>query len=198
MTPLLVVSLAVAASAAAAPPETTREQAIERARRLVGEGKGIDEAALTVVAAVAVRFPDGGLGCPEKDRVYSPEVTPGWRVALRAGPQAFDVRVSRDRALVCPPRTTAKLRPEEVRAGLRLQRQAREHLAAALGVDPAAVRVRFMKPTTWPDAGLGCGPTGAAPGGESPTPGFRIELEHEGRTFSYHSDLEKAVPCPGP
>ena len=55
---------------------------------------GVAPAEVTVVSAESVTFPDGGLGCPEPDMMYTQVLTPGYRVVVEAGGQEYDYRAS--------------------------------------------------------------------------------------------------------
>jgi hypothetical protein len=53
---------------------------------------GVSLAEVTVVAAESVTFPDGGLGCPEPDMMYTQVLTPGYQVVVEAGGREYDYR----------------------------------------------------------------------------------------------------------
>jgi hypothetical protein len=81
-------------------------------------------------------------------------------------------------------------------AGLKLAEQARDALAARLGVARDRIVIDRLRPMTWPDASLGCASaSGAAPPAPQRTPGYLIELSSAGTTYEYHSDLTRAVAC---
>ncbi len=62
------------------PPAVVQAAVADAAARA-----GVDPAAVTVVSAEAVTFPDGGLGCPEPGMMYTHVLTPGYRVVVEAG-----------------------------------------------------------------------------------------------------------------
>ncbi len=189
MSSLLVLVLATMA----AQPETlTREAAIAEARKLLARERGLGASALEVELAVAATWPDASLGCPEKDHMYAQVLTEGFRVVFRDGAVRYDVRVVPGRAVLCVPRRIGAV--ADLRSADRVQRLARADLAKRLGVALDAVHVDFVKPTTWPDASLGCAGGGAAPEPKQ-TPGFVIRLSHGERQFTYHADHERVVSC---
>jgi hypothetical protein len=55
---------------------------------------GVSLAEVTVVSAESATFPDGGLGCPEPDMMYTQVLTPGYQVVVEAGGQEYDYRAS--------------------------------------------------------------------------------------------------------
>ena len=67
--------------------------------------------------------------------------------------------------------------------------QARQDLAARLGVPAAEIQVVEARAVTWPDSSLGC----PEPGRmylQVLTPGFRIVLETGGKRYTYHAGRE--------
>jgi len=172
----------------------TRETAIAQARELVAREQGLPAEDLEVERAVAVTWPDASLGCPEKDHMYAQVLSEGYRVLLRAGSARFDVRVAQGRAVLCGPRKTAAVAVADLRAADKVQRLARQDLAGRLGVAPEAVSVDFVKPRTWPDAGLGCA-GGEAAAEPQEVPGFEVRLSHGQSRFTYHTDHERVVLC---
>lgn len=82
------------------------------------------------------------------------------------------------------PEATETPRPS---AGERMVELARRDLARRLDLDAAEVRVMSVEAVDWPDASLGCPQPGMAYT-QVVTPGFRVVLEAEGRTYEYHTD----------
>jgi hypothetical protein len=183
----------LAAVAAVGPVPLTRESAIAEARKLVAQERALASGSLEVDLAVAETWPDASLGCPEKGRMYAQVLSEGFRVVLRHGTDRFDVRVAPGRAVLCGPRTAGTVAPSDLRAADKVQRLAKADLAQRLGVTLDAVRVEFVKATTWPDAGLGC--PGSPSTEPKPTPGFELRLWHGPDRFEYHADHERVVLC---
>jgi hypothetical protein len=182
---------------AAGSPPLTREAAIAQAREVVARERGVSADALEVEAAVAARWPDASLGCPEKDHMYAQVITEGFRVVLRDGSRSYDVRVAPGHAVLCAARTPRTVALDELRAADKVQHLARADLAERLGIPLAAVRVDYLKPVTWPDADLGCAEPGPAPEARE-TPGFEIRLSNGERRFTYHADRERVRLCQPP
>jgi hypothetical protein len=64
----------------------------------------IDPSALTVVAASAVTWSDGSIGCPAPGVSYTQALVPGYRVVLAANDQQYDYHVGqRGQFILCPP-----------------------------------------------------------------------------------------------
>ena len=55
---------------------------LERVIADAASGAGVDQSEVEVVAAEAVTWPDGALGCPQPDQMYTQALVPGYRVIL--------------------------------------------------------------------------------------------------------------------
>ncbi|MEW6401054.1 MAG: hypothetical protein AB1649_04600 [Chloroflexota bacterium] len=69
---------------------------------------------------------------------------------------------------------------------------AAEHLAQKLQIDVALIHVAGIEAVTWPDASLGCPQMGMAYI-QVLTPGYKITLEANGKTYPYHTDDKDSV-----
>lgn len=67
-----------------------------------------------------------------------------------------------------------------------------DDLADRLDIDPRAIRVVEIEPINWPNSCLGSHESGRFCL-QVITPGFRIVLEAEGRTWVYHTDYIRVV-----
>jgi hypothetical protein len=64
---------------------------------------GVDSSALTLVAAQAVTWSDGSIGCPQPGVMYTQSLVDGYRVILAANGQQFDYHVgNRGSFVLCP------------------------------------------------------------------------------------------------
>lgn len=64
---------------------------------------------------------------------------------------------------------------------------ARKDLAKRLKIDPSDVKERSVEESDFPDMSLGA-PEAGEMSGQMITPGWRIRLEAEGKTFEYRAD----------
>lgn len=55
---------------------------------------GSDPSAATIVAAEAVEWPDGSLGCPEPGMMYTQAIVPGYHVVFELDGARYDFRVA--------------------------------------------------------------------------------------------------------
>ena len=65
-------------------------------------------------------------------------------------------------------------------------------LAARLSVAPDAITVKAVERIEWPDASLGC-PQPGIMYAQVITPGYRIVLEVDGKSYEYHADTQRHV-----
>jgi len=83
---LALVTLSACAAAATSGefpadfPAAMREQLLDDAARRAG----VERAALQVVSAQAVTWPDASIGCPVPGRMYTQALVPGWRFEVGA------------------------------------------------------------------------------------------------------------------
>jgi hypothetical protein len=194
---MTVLALGVAMAGAG---EAGRDDAVALARKTLAGALAVPVERVEVQKAEDVDWPDASLGCPEKDRRYAQVITPGHRVVLKAGGRTYEVHTAGSRAVVCPPVEgggTVGAPGAMLDAVAKLAAAARKDLAVRLSLPEAQVVVQFMRPTTWPDAGLGC-PEPVRTYAPGPVRGFLIELEAQGKTYRYHSDETVARFCAAP
>ena len=205
----VATTLVASAVLSAANSDESSDRAVRLAREALAEHVGASAAKAEVDEVVAVNWPDSSLGCAEAGLLYTPAVVAGHRVVLKLGGSVYAVHVGGGRAVLCGAgksvdherESEAARRPggdtEEALTGLKLAQQAERDLAARLKLPRDRVTIVFYRPTSWPDAGLGC----AAPAATyppQPTRGFRIQLRAGERAYEFHSDRSRLVECPPP
>jgi len=105
-TVLLAAAAGACASAGAGggpggPADTLVQPILADARQRSGD------ASAHVVAAEAVTWSDGSLGCPQPDRMYTQALVRGWRIRVTAAGQDLDYHASvRGNWVLCPPGRT--------------------------------------------------------------------------------------------
>jgi len=87
-----------AAPAPAVTGEVPQDRIIQ-AQADLGKRLGVAVAAIKVVSAEAVDWPNGGLGCAEPGRMYTMAIVPGYRVELEAAGRTYSYHGSRTGAL---------------------------------------------------------------------------------------------------
>ena len=174
---------------------TARDRAVAAAREAIRSRLGAADSRIHLVEAVAVRWPDASLGCPEKGMSYAQVLTEGHRVRLRVEDRTFDVRVAGERTLVCGLGTATPGAEADASATTRLYRAARRDLAERLGISEKEIRVDFIRPTTWPRGVPSCLAPSASAGSPTPVRGLTIQLSAGGMIFTYASDMDSVRPC---
>jgi hypothetical protein len=187
--------LSVAANAKAALDETA---AIQKAQDTLAEHLPAARASeMTVKSVEPKTWNDSSLGCGKPGTMAAQVITEGYAVVLNAGGRDHTVHVAESHAIVCDRPTLARKPREPMRVrGLDLMlQQAREDLAQRLNVEPELIRVAGMKAQLWTDSGMECprADEEIAPG---PIKGYRLSLQHQGRIYTYHTDLNGVRPCP--
>lgn len=193
--PYWVLFLALAFSASL--QRMTEEEAADLAMETLLEELRVKKRDLEIVSTLPVKWPDSSLGCPMEGQPYVQEAVAGYRVVFRNRGRVYRVHVGDGRAVLCSRPGKEPRFPggkEGLAAAMDISRLAREDLASRLGVDIEEIALHFIEPTTWPDASLGC-PEEGMMYAQVETPGYLIELMHEGRAFEYHSDMRKPFLC---
>lgn len=173
-----------------------REESIRLAQQALSRDLGVGLEEISVRDVVRADWRDSSLGCPQKGMRYAPVLASGYRVILEVAGHAHEVHVAGDQAVRCdgtpggpgPPTVTS------LETAAKLSRMARKDLSSRLKVAEEAISITFIRPTTWPDASLGC-PQPGATYAQGAIRGFRIELRSGGKTHRYHTDMAMVWLC---
>jgi hypothetical protein len=176
---------------ASAPPEE-----LGLARRALAQELGVREDLIQLRSSRRGRWFDANLGCPGKP-VAARRLTNGRELVLSVDGREYQVHVAGRRAVVCAAEHPARAQGAAVEpAARKVVELAREDLAARLQIGVEAIETRAVHPMNWPDSSLGCPQPGFSYM-QMITPGYRIELQADGRRFSYHSDQRRVIACEG-
>lgn len=152
--------------------------------------------AISVDTVRAIDWPDSSAGCPQPGEAYMQVITPGHRITLRVDGDFHFVHEANGRAIVCERRkavggVTQQLELEWAQMAV----EARRDLAGRLGVDEDQVIIAAGEQTTFSDSSLGCPEQGVeyAAGDRD---GYVLRLRHGSRNYTYHTDLDRVIPCP--
>jgi hypothetical protein len=164
--------------------------------RTLAEALSLPENEIVVDTVKPVDWSDTSIGCPQPGYSYGQVITPGHRIALRTGGRLHFVHEASGRAIVCDAKRTVGGIGSDGRIVWGEQAAAaRADLATRLRTSEEDINIVGARSRTWPDSGLGCGESSAsASTGE--VDGFVLILRHGGRTFTYHTDLDRVIPCP--
>lgn len=168
----------------------------QKAAAILSEELDIPISEIEIDSVRAVDWRDSSIGCPQPGQAYAQVITPGHKIVLRARGRIHVMHEAGGKPFLCK-RTKAvtELTPQRELVWAEKAMEAREHLAARLNVDPGLVIVANASRNRWPDASLGC-PEPDAQYAASPVDGYVITLRHGSRNYTYHTDLDRVIPCP--
>jgi hypothetical protein len=175
--------------------------AIDLATSALAKQQSIPEGDISVQSLLAQEWPDTSLGCPQPGAQYLQVISPGFRVRLTALGTIHAVHVSGKAAVVCE--RTVQGQPKQAPGPRHLsavklketENRAVADLAQRMGATQDEVVIIDSQIATWQDASLGCPEPGKSYM-RGHVQGFVLSLEYQGRTFTYHTDLERLFPCP--
>lgn len=168
---------------------------VDLARRTLSQALGVREDLIQLRSSRRGRWFDSSLGC-SSNADKTPGVFRGVEVLLKVdgrGGRDYAVHVAGQRAVVCAT-ADEEQKPAIAPAAQKLNQLAREDLAARLQISDQEIETRSVQSTVWPDSSLGC-PRPGLSYAQMMTPGYLIELQAKGKTWSYHSDLRRAIAC---
>jgi len=77
------------------------QQAIAQARADAASRTGIEADGWRAVEVTAREWPDAGLGCPERGKLYAQVLTPGYAITLEAGSRSLVYHSGAGRIVYC-------------------------------------------------------------------------------------------------
>jgi hypothetical protein len=188
-------------AAAQAPAEL-----VAAARERLAQHLGVPAGSLTLQEATQQEWSDGALGCPAADQLYPQVITPGFLLIFSADAKTYAVHTggSEQLMILCEDgqptnlnsQASAPATPADAvqtsPATQPLVDMAREALANEVGIDMATIKLTQIEQVEWRDSSLGC-PKPNMNYLQVITPGYRIVLEAQGRSYHYHTDMGKRV-----
>jgi hypothetical protein len=91
-----------------ATPGQVPKSLIREAVRDAAQRSNLTPYEIVLVSAAAVTWPDGALGCPRPDVMYTQALVPGYRIVLQAGEQLLNYHAgSRGSPRYCPAENAA-------------------------------------------------------------------------------------------
>jgi hypothetical protein len=189
---------APAATPAAKPsaPRDLDKLAVETLRKHLKD----PAADVEVLSITPIEWRDSSLGCPRPDFLYMQVITPGHLAVLRHAGTTYQVHMAEKSAFVCD-RAAGEIAKEsvpkvEVPVTIeRMEALARADLARRLGVAADQISIADAKPVVWQDLSLGCPEPGQSYKAV-PVSGNVLTLTYHGRTYTYHTDRYRVMPCP--
>lgn len=157
---------------------------------------GIPKDQVLVDTVRTVEWRDSSLGCPKPGVAYLDVISPGHRVTLRVDRKVHVVHEAGNRAFVCvqtkamggiTPQRDLSFGPQMVAA--------RKDLAGRLGVTEREILFLSGEGKTWNDGSLGC-PEPGVMYTQAQVRGWVLTFGHKQRVYTYHTDLDRTIPCP--
>ncbi len=135
-------------------------------------------------------------GCKQVELTTASTLPSGQAVLLTVGPESYVYYRDGARWMRCGPSRAHLPAVGVPRAGDRQQMVylAKEDLSKRLGIPVDSVSVESVDQVDWPDASLGCPEPGKVYA-QVITPGYRILLKANGKTYEYHSGANHVVHC---
>ncbi|MGH8203274.1 MAG: hypothetical protein ACREST_01610 [Steroidobacteraceae bacterium] len=175
--------------------DTERAAALAAIDALAAELQ-VPEDRIQVDTIRAVEWPDSSIGCPKPGRAYLQVITPGHKVTLRADGQVYVVHEARNEAFVCKQsKALGGITPERELIFGRQMAEARKDLSGRIGVSEEDIEFVSGVGTNWADASMGC-PEPGVQYAQARVFGWVLTFRHGNRLFSYHTDLNRTIPCP--
>jgi hypothetical protein len=187
----LCALVAGAALCAAATQERGKREAdaVALARRTVSTRLSIPPERIDTLGVSPAEWRDSSLGCPEPGTAYTPALSSGYAVTLRANDREHVVHVAGGRAVICSTRPDPKQPPTPmVSSSLKAAAAVRAALAARLGIEPSRVRIVSTRPFR---STTSCPAAPASPKGTA----LIVDAEASAQIFRYYSDDTQALSC---
>jgi hypothetical protein len=158
----------------------------------------LDASTFKVLSTEAHTWPDSSLGCGKKGQMAAQVITQGYIITIKSGAATHVVHATDKYATICE-RNLPIRNLHAIEVPLRnlddMIDKARADLADKLHTQPALIRTTNFMATEWPDTSMGCVTEGEAVE-QKEIKGYRIALNYRGRTFVYHTDMERVRACP--
>lgn len=172
------------------------EALAQRAIEVLAADLDIPRQRITVDTVRQIDWRDSSIGCPQPDRSYLQVITPGHRITLRVDDQFHFVHEASGRMFVCKQsKSVGGITEKRTLVWGPQAMQARKDLAERLGVEERLIRIAYVNGTTFTDASLGCPEEGQTYETRY-VEGYVLGLRYGNRDFTYHTDLERVIPCP--
>lgn len=188
----------VGEASAAQENSSKKEAAIDIAKLELAKQRDIDSATLKIISTEEHTWPDSSLGCGKPGQMYTQVLTPGFVVIIQSSKGTHELHATDQRAILCEHKLMLRTR-QGVGAPLRniedMISTARNDLAGKLHVESSMIRTMNFIATEWPDSSMNCPVEGEAIQ-KQPLKGYRIALNHAGRTYVYHTDMTRVRACP--
>lgn len=171
-------------------------ESVQVAIETLAQELGIPDTGIGLAEVLPVQWNDSSLGCPRPNETYLQVITPGYQVTLAVGEELYYVHTDLGgTAIICAAEDDAvgeETPRDPIAAEFALQ--ARDDLAARLGIPPDGILLLSSEAVEWPDSSLGCPEEGMAYA-EVIVPGYLIVLVADNQSYEYHTDYQQIFLC---
>ncbi len=187
------------AAPAVSPLEKPTADPAEALRGALAKDLGVPEERVKVVRVAPKDALSSALfsgGCEKVEIDPAPALPSGKAVLLTVGPESYVYYRDDGGWMRCGPSRAHLPAVGVPRAGDRQQMvyMAKEDLSKRLGIPVDSISVERVDQVDWPDTSLGCPEPGKVYA-QVVTPGYRILLKADGKTYEYHSGAMRVVHC---
>jgi len=184
---------------AVSPLEKPTADPAEVLRGALAKELGVSETKVKVVRVAPKDAFSSALfegGCKRVDLDPAPALPSGKAVLLTVGPESYVYYRDDGGWMRCGPSRAHLPAVGVPRAGDRQQMvyMAKEDLSKRLGISVDSISVERVDQVDWPDSSLGCPEPGKVYA-QVITPGYRILLKADGKTYEYHSGAMRVLHC---
>ncbi|MDJ0806786.1 MAG: hypothetical protein QNJ78_08120 [Gammaproteobacteria bacterium] len=162
---------------------SSMKQAIEQAKQALSLHAKVPAGQIKVQGAEAVEWRDGSLGCPEKGKVYTQALQPGFRIKLRISDRVYHVHTAGTQAKICrtePDKPHTRIQSQKTET-IDLLRRARRDLSRRIDVPETQIRVKSIMRIAWREIKKACAAEDIADG----TQGYRLDLLADDQQHRY-------------
>lgn len=169
-------------------PSTSAEPVVKIVKAALASQLGISETELVLVSAEDVDWPDSCLGVQRPEESCLAAITPGYKVVFETDDIQYQVNTNADGSVYRILDRSVEDQPQpSVADEAQVVDMVKQLLAQQLGVPAEKIILLEAEAVDWPNGCLGI----ETPGRmcvQVITPGFRILLEYDGKTYAFHTD----------
>ncbi len=166
------------------PTENSKPSSIEQAvKNYLSKELGVSIDQLELISIEAVEWGDSCLGIKSPDPCLT-VVTPGYKVIIKADGKTYELHTNKNASRILI------VKPDDEPQIVKL---VKADLAAKLSINESEITTVLVEEVEWPDSCLGVHEEGVMCMTVI-TPGYRIILKANNKTYTYHTDLDgKAI-----
>lgn len=196
--PVMATESYSSSSSVSATQPQEQQHAIDVAKSKITKELKIQPEELQLVSVEPHTWSNSGLGCAASGNMKAQVMTPGYIITFKNSNKQIVVHATEKYAVRCDhdiPLRNAHTVGVPLRNLNEMIDKAKSDLAEKLRVQPSTIRTLRFIPAEWPDTSMECVISGESIE-QKVTRGYRIALNHSGRTYVYHTDMNRVRACP--